>query len=68
MQFHLVMPGVPRFEEAEQGAVTRTLEDGTPVRCMSGRHLLAAKRAANRSQDQSDIAFLEELERFGKLD
>ncbi|MCX7789597.1 MAG: hypothetical protein N2378_03075, partial [Chloroflexaceae bacterium] len=35
---------------------------------MSGRHLLATKRAANRPQHQSDIAFLEELERLGKLD
>jgi hypothetical protein len=29
--------------------------------------LLAAKRAADRPQDQADIAFLEELKRLGKI-
>jgi hypothetical protein len=33
----------------------------------SGAHLLAAKRAAGRPQDQGDIVFLEELQRLGKL-
>ena len=36
-------------------------------KCLSGFHLLAAKRAANRPQDQADIAFLEELKRLGNL-
>jgi hypothetical protein len=67
LQFHLLLPGVRRFEDAEKNAVTRILEDGTPVRCLSGRDLLAAKKAANRPQDQADIAFLEELQRLGKL-
>ena len=31
------------------------------------RKLLAAKRAANRPQDQADIEFLTELQRLGKL-
>ena len=31
------------------------------------RYLLAAKRAANRPQDQADIEFLTELERLGRL-
>ncbi len=30
-------------------------------------HLLAAKRAANRPQDQPDIEFLTELQRLGRL-
>ncbi len=40
---------------------------GTPLPCLSGPHLLAAKRAANRPQDQPDIEFLTELQRLGKL-
>lgn len=67
LQFHLVMAGVPKFDEAEQSAVTRPTEQGTPVKCLSGIHLLSAKRAAGRPQDQADIAFLEELQRLGKI-
>ena len=67
LQFHLGLPGVPRFDEAEKAAVIRQSELGTPVNCLSGIHLLAAKRAADRPQDQADIAFLEELQRLGKL-
>lgn len=67
MQFHLGLPGVPRFDEAEKVAVTRETETGTPVKCLSGIHLLASKRAADRPQDQADIAFLEELKRLGKI-
>ena len=68
LQFHLGLPGVPRFDEAEKTAVIRHSEQGTPVNCLSGIHLLAAKRAAGRPQDQADIAFLEELQRLGKID
>jgi hypothetical protein len=67
LQFHLGLPGVPRFDDAEKAAVIRQSEQGTPVNCLSGIHLLAAKRAADRPQDQADIAFLEELQRLGKL-
>ena len=67
LQFHLGLPGVPRFEEAEQAGVTRNLARGTTVKCLSGAHLLAAKQAANRAQDQADIGFLKELQRLGKL-
>lgn len=67
LQFHLGLPGVPRFDEAEKFAVVRRSEHDIPVKCLSGDHLLAAKRAANRPQDQADILFLEELERLGKL-
>jgi hypothetical protein len=67
VQFHLGLPGVAKFDEAEPHAVLRRTETGSFVRCLSGRHLLAAKRAANRPQDQADIAFLTELQRLGKL-
>lgn len=67
LQFHLGLPGVPRFDQAEAAAVTRPSELGTPVKCLSGVHLLAAKKAANRPEDQADIAFLEELQHLGKL-
>jgi hypothetical protein len=67
VQFHLGLPGVPKFEHADSQAVTRKTEAGTPVRCLSGSHLLAAKRSANRPQDQADIEFLTELQRLGKL-
>lgn len=67
VQFHLGLPGVPKFEEAERQAVIRRNETGTPVACLSGPLLLAAKQAANRPQDQVDIEFLTELQRLGKL-
>ncbi len=67
LQFHLGLPGVPRFDDAEKAAVIRQSEQGTPVNCLSGIHLLAAKRAADRPQDQADIVFLEELKRLGKI-
>jgi hypothetical protein len=67
LQFHLGLPGVPRFDEAEKAAVTRRMPDAVSVKCLSGLHLLAAKKAANRPQDQADIEFLLELQRLGKL-
>jgi hypothetical protein len=67
LQFHLGLPGVPRFDEAEARATMRTTESGTPVKCLGGPDLLAAKRAAGRPQDQADIEFLEELQRLGRL-
>lgn len=67
LQFHLGIPGVPRFDAAEQASVIRKTEHATPVKCLSGLHLLAAKQAAARPQDQGDIEFLLELQRLGKL-
>jgi len=67
VQFHLGLPGVPHFDEAERASVVRKTEQRTPVKCLSGTHLLAAKQAANRPQDQADIEFLSELKRLGKL-
>lgn len=68
LQFHLGVPGMPPFDEAYGSCVTHTLDPRTTVRCASGRHLLAAKLAANRPQDQLDIEFLREKERLGNLD
>jgi hypothetical protein len=67
LQFHLGLPGVPKYDDAEIACVTRTTQDGTPVKCLSGPHLLAAKEAAQRPQDLVDIQFLHELQRLGKL-
>src|SRR5262245_46643348 len=61
IQFHLGVPGAPAFDVAESAAKVRYTENGTPVRCLSGPHLLASKEAANRPQDQVDIEFLREL-------
>lgn len=52
LQFHLGVPGIPKFDEAEAAGNERKTEDGTPVKCLSGAHLLASKRSANRRQDQ----------------
>ena len=67
LQFYLGVPGLPKFEEAEQLAVIHHTETGRAVKCVSGPHLLACKRAANRPQDQPDIRFLEEKPRHGTL-
>lgn len=58
IQFHLGGPGLPPFDEAEPRGVQRRTENGTPVHCLSTRDLLASKEAANRPEDQMDIAFL----------
>lgn len=60
IQFHLGGPGLPPFDAAEAMAVWHQSENGTPIRCLCASHLLAAKKAANRPQDQVDIEFLEE--------
>ena len=63
LQFHLAVPGLSSFEEADARAVLLSNEDQEPVRCLAPSDLLASKRATNRPQDQMDIAFLEELMR-----
>ena len=60
IQFHLGGPGLPPFDEAEAAAVRHQTENGVLVHCLCASHLLAAKKAANRPQDQVDIEFLEE--------
>jgi len=67
VQFHLGVPGLTSFEEAEAAVVERFTENGRTAKCLSGLHLLAAKEKANRPQDQEDIEFLRELQRLGKL-
>jgi hypothetical protein len=67
LQFHLGVPGIPKFDDSEKAAVTQYTESGTPVKCLGGPHLLAAKEATQRPQDQADIAFLRELQRLNKL-
>jgi hypothetical protein len=66
LQFHLVLPGVRSFEEAEAGAV-EVIDEGVKLKRLSGLHLLAAKEKADRPQDQQDLTFLRELQRLGKL-
>ena len=61
VQFHLGLPGVPDFGVAETRAVERRDENGCPMRCLCATDLLASKRAADRSQDQQDILYLQEL-------
>jgi hypothetical protein len=65
IQFHLGGPGLPRFEPAESRAVYRETENGIRVRCLSTEDLLQSKKAANRPQDQGDIAFLERKKEAG---
>ena len=60
IQFHLGGPGLPPFDEANAAAVWHQSENGVPIRCLCASHLLAAKKSANRPQDQVDIEFLEE--------
>lgn len=67
LQFHLGLPGVPDFDQAEAMAMVRANENGVAVRCLSGRHLLASKEAAGRPQDQADLEYLRELDRLGRL-
>jgi hypothetical protein len=67
LQFHLGVPGLPGFDEAERESVIRPTENGTPVRCLCDQHLLASKQAAGRPQDRMDIEFLLEKQKAGKL-
>jgi hypothetical protein len=63
IQFHLGGAGFPLFAEAEKNKVMLATERGTKAACASTTHLLSSKRAANRPQDQLDIAFLVEKEK-----
>lgn len=58
IQFHLGVPGLCSFDDAESRLVLRSTERGMPVRCVSDEDLLRAKQAAGRPQDQLDVAFL----------
>lgn len=61
LQFHLAVPGLPSFEEAEVRSVMMPDEDGSRVRCLAPADLLSAKQATQRPQDLMDIAFLQAL-------
>jgi len=67
VQFHLVVPGLRDFSEAEKASEIREGPEQVPIVCLSGRDLLAAKEAANRPQDQTDLVFLREQQRLGRL-
>jgi hypothetical protein len=58
IQFHLGGPGFPPFDEAERRGAEHKTENGTSVKCLSSKDLLACKEAADRPQDQDDIQFL----------
>jgi hypothetical protein len=58
LQFHLLGPAFPPFDEAEKRGVIVKNESGTPVKCVASSDLLKMKEAADRPQDQQDIAFL----------
>lgn len=66
VQFHLLVPGVPPYEEAEKAAV-EVIDQGVKFKRLSGAHLLAAKEAADRPNDQQDLLFLRELKKAGTL-
>jgi hypothetical protein len=61
VQFHFAVPGLPSFEDAFARRTALRAEDGVAAQCLCASDLLACKRAANRPQDQQDIAYLEEL-------
>ena len=61
VQFHLLVPGVAGFDEMEAEAAELVDEHGNVIKCLPAGRLLQTKLAANRPQDQTDIAFLQEL-------
>lgn len=67
LQVHLVVPGLPAFDEVESHSVTLPSENGLGIRCLSGLDLLRCKQASNRPQDQLDIAFLQKKAELGLI-
>jgi hypothetical protein len=61
VQFHLAVPGLPSFDDAERRAVSVDDEDGQAVRVVCAEDLLAAKTAVDRVQDREDAAYLRAL-------
>ena len=62
LQFHLIGPGFPSFEEAERDAAILRTETGAEVKCVSVATLLQMKEASNRPQDKGDILYLRALQ------
>ena len=60
LQFHLGVPGLADFDEAEKRAVTKKTESGVPVKCACTADLLASKKSAGRPEDMADVEFLEQ--------
>ena len=58
IQFHLLLPGIKSFDEAEKKGLTIKGEKGVAAKCLCEEDLLATKQAADRPQDQQDIEFL----------
>ena len=67
LQFHLIVPGVLNFNKSEAIGTVLYTKNRTPVPCLRGSDLLSSKEASNRPQDQSDIEFLRELQKVGKI-
>ena len=66
LQFYLLVPGLPSFEEAERSAVVVT-QEGVTVKRLNGKMLLATKLASGRGRDEVDLKFLRALEAAGNL-
>jgi len=59
LQFHLGVPGLPDFSEAEKRAITLQTENSTSVKCLCEEDLLKSKKSAGRAVDAEDVVFLE---------
>jgi hypothetical protein len=66
LQFHLKVPGLISFGDAEKKKVIRQTENGTPVHCVCSDDLLTAKKKAGRPQDEEDVRFLMEKKKGKK--
>ena len=58
VQFHLSPPGLSKFSEVEERAVTRDYK-GVPVKYLCQDDLLSSKLAVARDKDADDILFLQ---------
>ena len=58
VQFHLSPPGLSKFSEVEERAVTRDYK-GVPVKYLCLDDLLSSKLAVARDKDSDDILFLQ---------
>jgi len=59
LQFHLGVPGLPDFAEAEKRAVKLKTEENVTVKCACREDLLKSKKSAGRAIDAEDVVFLE---------
>ena len=67
LQFHLAIPGLPSFGDCWQRRCSIADERGSSIATLCGEDLLSSKMAANRAQDQEDIAFLKKKKEVGTL-